>query len=76
MTDTMSTEAKFHCKRLLHLMGAKVVNIVVDDRDPHDVYCGLILAFPNGTKFEILAVRDPEFNGAGHLHVTEVPDGR
>lgn len=72
MPDTKNPATKYHIERLLPLIEGTVVSIIVDDQDPTDIYCGLVIKLLNGKEIEVLAARDPEFNGAGHLSALEI----
>lgn len=71
--STNTDAFEYHKERLLPLIGAKIVSIVVDSEDDPDVYCGLIIKLPNGSKKELVFLSDPEGNGPGHLHIGSIP---
>jgi hypothetical protein len=63
----------YHANRLLPLVGAKIVSVIVDSEDDPDVYCGLIVKMPNGSRKQLVFFCDPECNGPGHLEITDMP---
>lgn len=54
------------------LIGGTITKIIYDESDPHgDPFCGFIVTRPEAV-FQVVALRDPEGNGAGFVEVTKV----
>lgn len=54
------------------LIGGTITKIVYDESDPHgDPFCGFIVTRPEAV-YQVIALRDPEGNGAGFVEVTKV----
>jgi len=59
---------------MLHpLKGGVISDIIVDDKDPFDPYCGFIVTRPEAV-YQVIALRDPEGNGAGFMEVIKIDD--
>lgn len=57
---------------LAPLIGGVISEIIVDDsEDATDPFCGFIVSRPEA-KYQVVALRDPEGNGAGFIQVTMV----
>lgn len=57
---------------LFLLKGGTITDIVYDDSDPSgDPYCGFIVSRPEAV-YQVVALRDPEGNGAGFVEVTQI----
>lgn len=71
-SDTLATEARnWHLDRLRPLIGATVERIAIDDNDPDETYCGLLLRLRDGRAMQVIAMRDAEGNGAGFFDIRE-----
>ena len=53
------------------LVGYKVSQVAVDDSDPNEEWCGLVLT-KGGFKKVAWILCDPEGNGAGFLDIVDV----
>lgn len=69
MTDDME---KAYSKELLKVKGARVTAIIVSDEGDDVPYCGFLMETLGGKCFQVIALRDPEGNGPGHMDVTDV----
>ena len=59
---------------LLPLIGGTITDIIVDDsQDPTDPYCGFIVTRPEAV-YQVVALRDPEGNGAGFVEIIKIDD--
>lgn len=65
----------YYKKHLSPLIGCRIIAMVVDNTDPTETYTGYHLhCDKTGKTFELIALRDPEGNGPGHLSITPVED--
>ncbi|MCG3770014.1 MAG: hypothetical protein JW384_01148 [Nitrosomonadaceae bacterium] len=56
------------------LIGGTITQIIVDDsQDSTDPYCGFIVTRPEAV-YQVVALRDPEGNGAGFVEVIKIDD--
>ena len=62
-----------YIKQMKPLHGGKVKHIIVDQTPHGEVYMGFVIE--NGKRtYEVLALTDPEGNGAGFLSVEKISD--
>jgi len=62
-----------YIKEMKPLHGGKVKHIIVDQTPHGEVYMGLVIE--NGKRtYEVIALADPEGNGAGFLSVEKISD--
>ena len=62
-----------YIKEMKPLHGGKVKHIIVDQTPHGEVYMGLVIE--NGKRtYEVVALADPEGNGAGFLSVEKISD--
>lgn len=57
-------------KHLSPLMGGKIVDIVYEPSDSCNPYMGIIIKVGK-REYEVVALSDPEGNGAGHLSIQQ-----
>lgn len=58
------------------LIGGTITKIIYDESDPHgDPFCGFMVSRPEAV-YQVVALRDPEGNGAGFLEVVQVSSWR
>jgi len=62
-----------YIKEMKPLHGGKVKHIIVDQTPHGEVYMGLVIEVGKRT-YEVLALADPEGNGAGFLSVEKISD--
>lgn len=62
-----------YIKQLKPLHGGKVKHIIVDETPHGEVYMGLVIEVGKRT-YEVVALADPEGNGAGFLSVEKISD--
>jgi len=62
-----------YVKVLKPLHGGKVKHIIVDETPHGEVYMGLVIEVGKRT-YEVIALADPEGNGAGFLSVEKISD--
>ena len=67
---TMSKAQQSYTKYLSPLIGGKVTNIIIDESDPHDLYMGIVIQVGKRS-YQLIALTDPEGNGAGFLELVE-----
>lgn len=72
MAEKMNEVVKYHVKRLMPAVGAKITNIIVADMDGEHVV-GFVIE-KGGKSFEITAMADAEGNGPGWMTFDEVTD--
>jgi len=72
----MKTKENYYKDYLKGLVGGKIVEVIVDASNEEylsNPYLGFIVK--KGKKsFQIIALRDPEGNGAGHMEITDITD--
>lgn len=61
-----------YIKELLPVKGAKVTAIIVSDEGDEVPYCGFLMETREGKRFQVIAFRDDEGNGPGHMDVVDV----
>lgn len=74
MSDTVrDTVFNYHLKRLEPLLDGQVVGLIIDDSaDYGSPFVGFQIKCPNGDVVEVVALRDEEGNGAGHLAIAKI----
>lgn len=62
-----------YAKELAKLIGGKITKIIVDTNSEEgfgEPYCGFIVE-KGSKKFQVIALRDPEGNGAGFMEILD-----
>ncbi len=61
---------QYYSNHLSPLVGCEVIAIVIDATEHNEVYTGYVLKDKQtGQEYELVAMRDPEGNGPGHLAI-------
>ena len=73
-TNNLTTTKHYYAKYLKPLVGGKIIQTIVDV-DNEDSFSEPYLGFivKKGKKsFQVIALRDPEGNGAGHIEIVDI----
>ena len=66
-------QENYYRKHLEQVKGGEIVGIIVSDEGDEEPYCGFLVRLPNKKYYQVVALRDPEGNGPGHLDIFNVP---